>query len=97
MRQKLARVSRPLVFLALSFLLPESVRDLIFVQCCVMAHMYLSPVWSTYHTRVEEQLDISLKDLGTDYLDLFLIHCKSFSLHVSYNFAYRQYRQGPLP
>jgi diketogulonate reductase-like aldo/keto reductase len=32
-------------------------------------------VWSTYHTRVEEQLDITLKDLGTDYVDLFLIHC----------------------
>jgi glycerol 2-dehydrogenase (NADP+) len=63
-----------------------------FCAMFVIAHMYLSPVWSTYHTRVEEQLDISLKDLGTDYLDLFLIHCKPFSLYASYNFAYRQYR-----
>jgi len=31
-------------------------------------------LWSTYHTRVEEQLDITLKDLQTDYVDLFLIH-----------------------
>ncbi|KAF8417645.1 reductase-like protein [Tirmania nivea] len=31
-------------------------------------------VWNTYHTRVEEALDISLRDLEVDYLDLFLIH-----------------------
>jgi len=33
-----------------------------------------SKVWNTYHTRVEEALDISLKDLGLDYVDLFLVH-----------------------
>jgi len=33
-----------------------------------------SKVWSTYHGRVEESLDITLKNLGTDYLDLLLVH-----------------------
>ncbi|KAH7903916.1 NADP-dependent oxidoreductase domain-containing protein [Hygrophoropsis aurantiaca] len=33
-----------------------------------------SKVWSTYHRRVEESLDETLANLGTDYLDLFLIH-----------------------
>lgn len=31
-------------------------------------------VWSTYHTRVEENLDKSLKLLGLNYVDLYLIH-----------------------
>ncbi|EAU89685.2 glycerol dehydrogenase [Coprinopsis cinerea okayama7 len=31
-------------------------------------------VWCTYHTRVEESLNETLEKLGTDYLDLFLIH-----------------------
>ncbi|KAG8931398.1 hypothetical protein FRC02_002785 [Tulasnella sp. 418] len=29
---------------------------------------------STYHSRVEESVDITLKNLGTDYLDLLLMH-----------------------
>ncbi|KII87940.1 hypothetical protein PLICRDRAFT_176692 [Plicaturopsis crispa FD-325 SS-3] len=33
-----------------------------------------SKVWGTYHSRVEEALDQSLADLGTDYLDLYLMH-----------------------
>ncbi|ORY25638.1 putative NADP(+) coupled glycerol dehydrogenase [Naematelia encephala] len=33
-----------------------------------------SKVWCTYHDRVEECLDITLKSLGTDYLDLYLVH-----------------------
>ncbi|KAG8855342.1 hypothetical protein FRB96_007140 [Tulasnella sp. 330] len=33
-----------------------------------------SKIWCTYHGRVEESLDITLKNLGTDYLDLLLIH-----------------------
>ncbi|KAG9026086.1 hypothetical protein FRB95_009392 [Tulasnella sp. JGI-2019a] len=33
-----------------------------------------SKIWCTYHSRVEESLDTTLKNLGTDYLDLLLIH-----------------------
>ncbi|CAK5284906.1 unnamed protein product [Mycena citricolor] len=33
-----------------------------------------SKVWSTWHSRVEECLDQTLANLGTDYLDLYLIH-----------------------
>jgi len=31
-------------------------------------------LWCTYHTRVEENLDLSLKSLGLDYVDLYLVH-----------------------
>jgi glycerol 2-dehydrogenase (NADP+) len=31
-------------------------------------------LWCTYHTRVEENLDMSLKSLGLDYVDLYLMH-----------------------
>ncbi|CAE6431134.1 unnamed protein product [Rhizoctonia solani] len=31
-------------------------------------------VWSTYHRRVKESLEESLKNLGTDYIDLLLMH-----------------------
>ena len=31
-------------------------------------------LWCTYHTRVEEGLTTSLKKLGLDYVDLYLIH-----------------------
>lgn len=31
-------------------------------------------LWCTYHTRVEQNLDMSLKSLGTDYVDLYLMH-----------------------
>lgn len=30
--------------------------------------------WSTYHDRVEENLELSLKQLGVEYLDLYLVH-----------------------
>ncbi|EKM75323.1 hypothetical protein AGABI1DRAFT_116442 [Agaricus bisporus var. burnettii JB137-S8] len=33
-----------------------------------------SKLWSTWHSRVEEALDQTLANLGTDYLDLYLIH-----------------------
>lgn len=35
-----------------------------------------SKLWNTHHAGpdVEEALDQSLKDLGTDYVDLYLIH-----------------------
>jgi len=39
------------------------------------AEVYItSKLWSTYHRRVEECLDQTLANLGTDYLDLYLIH-----------------------
>lgn len=33
-----------------------------------------SKLWSTHHDRVEEALDETLRNLGTDYLDLYLIN-----------------------
>lgn len=33
-----------------------------------------SKIWSTYHRRVEEGVDKILEALGTDYVDLLLIH-----------------------
>ncbi|KAK9321841.1 NADP-dependent oxidoreductase domain-containing protein [Lipomyces orientalis] len=33
-----------------------------------------SKLWSTGHTRVAEDLEVSLKNLGVDYLDLYLMH-----------------------
>jgi glycerol 2-dehydrogenase (NADP+) len=34
----------------------------------------VTKVWATYTTRVELGLDKSLKNLGLDYVDLFLVH-----------------------
>jgi glycerol 2-dehydrogenase (NADP+) len=31
-------------------------------------------LWCTYHSRVEENLDLSLERLGLDYVDLYLMH-----------------------
>jgi glycerol 2-dehydrogenase (NADP+) len=31
-------------------------------------------LWTTYADRVEENLDLSLKNLGLDYVDLYLVH-----------------------
>lgn len=31
-------------------------------------------LWCTYHTRVEQNLDLSLNRLGLDYVDLYLMH-----------------------
>ncbi|KAI9742014.1 MAG: hypothetical protein M1834_000403 [Cirrosporium novae-zelandiae] len=33
-----------------------------------------SKIWCTYHSRVNEAVDLSLKALGVDYLDLYLMH-----------------------
>ncbi|KAG5644190.1 hypothetical protein DXG03_008853, partial [Asterophora parasitica] len=33
-----------------------------------------SKLWGTWYSRVEESLDQTLADLGTDYLDLYLVH-----------------------
>jgi diketogulonate reductase-like aldo/keto reductase len=34
----------------------------------------VTKVWATYNTRVELGLEKSLKNLGLDYVDLFLVH-----------------------
>lgn len=31
-------------------------------------------LWCSYHTKVEEGLEQSLKSLGLDYIDLYLMH-----------------------
>jgi glycerol 2-dehydrogenase (NADP+) len=31
-------------------------------------------LWSTYHRRVQENLELSLARLGLDYVDLYLMH-----------------------
>jgi D-galacturonate reductase len=31
-------------------------------------------LWCTYQTQVEENLELSLKNLGLDYVDLYLMH-----------------------
>ena len=31
-------------------------------------------LWCTFSSRVEENLDLSLKSLGLDYVDLYLVH-----------------------
>lgn len=36
----------------------------------------VTKVWATYTTRVELGLDKSLKSLGLDYVDLFLVVCQ---------------------
>ncbi|KAK4698205.1 hypothetical protein P7C70_g8080, partial [Phenoliferia sp. Uapishka_3] len=33
-----------------------------------------SKLWCSFHSRVEQNLDLTLKDLGVDYLDLYLMH-----------------------
>lgn len=60
-------------------------------------------LWCTYHTRVEEALDISLKSLGLDYVDLYLMHwpvamnpngmIPSFSVHAR-DFSQMKSRKG---
>ncbi|KAK5212085.1 H/ACA snoRNP pseudouridylase subunit [Exophiala xenobiotica] len=35
---------------------------------------FTTKLWCTYHTRVEQNLDISLGLLGLDYVDLYLMH-----------------------
>jgi glycerol 2-dehydrogenase (NADP+) len=39
-----------------------------------MMVMVADDSWSTFHDRVEEGLDATLKSLKTDYLDLYLVH-----------------------
>ena len=33
----------------------------------------MTKVWASYNTRVEECLDKSLKSLGVDYVDMYLV------------------------
>lgn len=36
----------------------------------------ISKLWCTFHGNVREGLQKSLDDLGLDYVDMYLIHCK---------------------
>jgi len=42
------------------------------VSCTLELH--LTPSWSSFHDNIEGCLDRTLKSLGTDYLDLYLVH-----------------------
>jgi glycerol 2-dehydrogenase (NADP+) len=43
-------------------------------HCILLLVSVSSLSWNTYHDRVAECLDETLKSLGTDYLDLYLVH-----------------------
>ncbi|KAG6844501.1 hypothetical protein H0H87_006387 [Tephrocybe sp. NHM501043] len=44
------------------------------ILCYSSSLQITSKLWGTWHSRVEECLDQTLTNLGTDYLDLYLVH-----------------------
>lgn len=36
--------------------------------------------WNHMHKNVEKSCDMSLKNMGLDYIDLLLIHCMRFAV-----------------
>lgn len=65
-KMKLERESKRLVSIGRIFsLLPK---------CTSNPRSAADDSWSTFHDRVEEGLDATLKSLKTDYLDLYLVH-----------------------
>ncbi|KAF8636969.1 hypothetical protein AX17_003130 [Amanita inopinata Kibby_2008] len=53
----------------------KSVGEGIQASCVPRSEIFItSKVWCTWHSRVEQCLDQTLENLGTDYLDLYLVH-----------------------
>lgn len=53
----------------------EGIRDGLAAAGITRSDLFITTkLWCTYHTRVEEALDLSLASLGLDYVDLYLMH-----------------------
>ncbi|MCJ1413290.1 H/ACA snoRNP pseudouridylase subunit [Ptychographa xylographoides] len=50
---------------------------------CTREEVFITTkLWCTFHRKVAENLDLSLKSLGLTYVDLYLMHCMYVSILV---------------